>query len=80
MAEIPSNVILAREFDAAHKAGRKVGICGQAPSDYPDFAAFLVEKDIDSVSLSPDAVVPTTLRILEVEEIETRESADREEP
>ena len=42
-------------------------ICGQAPSDNPDFAAFLVEKGIDSVSLSPDAVVPTTLRILEIE-------------
>ncbi|MEJ7843123.1 MAG: phosphoenolpyruvate synthase [Rubrobacter sp.] len=51
----------------AHAAGRKVGICGQAPSDYPDFAAFLVEKGIDSISLSPDAVVPTTLRVLEAE-------------
>ena len=48
-------------------AGRPVGICGQAPSDYPDFAAFLVEHGIDSVSLSPDALVRTTLRILEVE-------------
>jgi pyruvate,water dikinase len=43
------------------------GICGQAPSDYPDFAAFLVEHGIDSVSLSPDALVRTTQRILEVE-------------
>jgi pyruvate,water dikinase len=51
----------------AHRAGRKVGICGQAPSDYPEFATFLVERGIDSVSLSPDAVVPTTLRILETE-------------
>lgn len=114
MAEIPSNVVLAREFAAifdgfsigsndltqlvlgvdrdsekvaplfderneavkrmcatlieeAHAAGRKVGICGQAPSDYPDFAAFLVESGIDSISLSPDAVAPTTLRVLEVE-------------
>ena len=40
---------------------------GQAPSDYPDFAAFLVERGIDSVSLTADAVVRTTLRILEVE-------------
>jgi pyruvate,water dikinase len=44
---------------AAHKAGRKVGICGQAPSDYPDFAKFLVETGIDSVSLNPDSVVKT---------------------
>jgi pyruvate,water dikinase len=54
-------------IEEAHRAGRKVGICGQAPSDYPDFAAFLVELGIDSISLSPDAVVPTTLRILEEE-------------
>lgn len=114
MAEIPSNVVLAKDFAAlfdgfsigsndltqlvlgvdrdservaplfderneavkrmcatlieeAHAVGRRVGICGQAPSDYPDFAAFLVEKGIDSISLSPDAVVPTTLRVLEEE-------------
>ena len=114
MAEIPSNVVLTKEFAAifdgfsigsndltqlvlgvdrdservaplfderdeavkrmcatlimeAHAAGKKVGICGQAPSDYPDFAAFLVERGIDSISLSPDAVVPTTLKVLEVE-------------
>ena len=54
-------------IDEAHRAGRKVGICGQAPSDYPEFATFLVERGIDSVSLSPDAVVPTTLKILETE-------------
>jgi pyruvate,water dikinase len=54
-------------IEEAHRAGRKVGICGQAPSDYPDFAAFLVERGIDSISLSPDAVVSTTLEILEVE-------------
>ncbi len=52
---------------AAHAAGRKVGICGQAPSDYADFASFLVERGIDSISLSPDALVRTTLRVLEVE-------------
>jgi pyruvate, water dikinase len=52
---------------AAHRAGRKVGICGQAPSDYPEFAAFLVERGIDSISLNPDAVVSTKLRVLDVE-------------
>ncbi len=41
----------------AHKAKRKVGICGQAPSDYPEFAAFLVEAGIDSISLNPDSVI-----------------------
>lgn len=106
MAEIPSNIILAREFaqrfdgfsigsndltqlvlgidrdsrqlaplfderneavkqmirdliQKAHTAGVKVGICGQAPSDYPEFARFLVEAGIDSISLNPDSVLRT---------------------
>jgi pyruvate,water dikinase len=58
----------AHLVEAAHRAGRKVGICGQAPSDFPDFAAFLVERGIDSISLSADALVRTTLRVLEVEQ------------
>ncbi len=52
----------------AHAAGRRIGICGQAPSDYPDFARFVVERGIDSISLSPDAVISTTLDILELEQ------------
>ncbi|MBK8587636.1 MAG: phosphoenolpyruvate synthase [Sandaracinaceae bacterium] len=110
MAEIPSNVILAKEFaerfdgfsigsndltqlilgvdrdngllaeifdernDAvkraitdlvrvAHESGRSVGICGQAPSDHPDFAEFLVGLGIDSISLNPDSVVGVIRRI-----------------
>jgi pyruvate,water dikinase len=51
----------------AHKAGRKVGICGQAPSDFPEFAKFLVEQGIDSISLNPDTVIKTTLDVLKVE-------------
>ena len=43
--------------------GRKIGICGQAPSDYPEFAKFLVEQDIDSISLNPDSVLKTMLAI-----------------
>ena len=57
--------------DKAHASGRKVGICGQAPSDFPDFAAFLVGEGIDSISLTPDAVVTTTLRVLEAEKTVT---------
>ncbi len=49
------------------KKGKKVGICGQAPSDYPEFAEFLVRCGIDSISLNPDTVFKTTERILEVE-------------
>jgi len=51
----------------AHEASRKVGICGQAPSDYPDFAAFLVEAGIDSMSLNPDSVIEVKRRVAEVE-------------
>jgi len=54
-------------IEEAHRAGRKVGICGPAPSYYPELAAYLVERGIDSISLSPDAVVPTVLRVLDVE-------------
>lgn len=115
MAEIPSNIVLAREFaerfdgfsigsndltqlvlgvdrdaselselfderhdavkmeikrllDSAHKASRKVGICGQGPSDYPDFAAFLVQEGIDSISLNPDSVIKVKKRVAEQEE------------
>lgn len=118
MCEIPSNVLLAREFAEifdgfsigsndltqlilgvdrdseivapifdernpaikkmvsevimqARKSGRKIGICGQAPSDYPEFAAFLVELGIDSISLNPDAVLKTTAMVLKMEESHT---------
>jgi pyruvate, water dikinase len=49
------------------KHGRKVGICGQAPSDYPEFAQFLVEQGINSISLNPDTVVKTRLEIAKAE-------------
>ena len=114
MCEIPSNVILAKEFSqifdgfsigsndltqltlgvdrdsalvshvydenneavkilirdvirTAHKYGRKIGICGQAPSDYPEFAEFLVQEGIDSISLNPDTVLKTRKRISDME-------------
>jgi pyruvate,water dikinase len=51
----------------AKRCGRKIGICGQAPSDYPEFARFLVEEGIDSISLNPDAVVQTRLAIASLE-------------
>jgi len=117
MAEIPSNVVLAREFatrfdgfsigtndltqlvlgvdrdsellsglfderdeavkrsiasliDDAHAEGTSVGICGQAPSDHPDFAEFLVGCGIDSISLNPDSVIDVVRRLGELEEAE----------
>ena len=59
--------MIADAIARVKKAGRKIGICGQAPSDYPDFARFLVEQGIDSLSLNPDAVMRTTLTVLEAE-------------
>jgi pyruvate, water dikinase len=58
---------IKRLIKAAHTANRKVGICGQAPSDYPDFAAFLVQEGIDSISLNPDSIVKVTKRVAEEE-------------
>jgi pyruvate,water dikinase len=51
----------------AKEKGRKIGICGQAPSDYPEFARFLVEQGIHSISLNPDSVLKTMLEIAEAE-------------
>ncbi|MBD2207290.1 phosphoenolpyruvate synthase [Calothrix sp. FACHB-1219] len=55
-------------IQAAKKCDRKIGICGQAPSDYPEFAQFLVEEGIDSISLNPDSVLKTMLEIAKVED------------
>jgi len=54
----------------AKEKGRKIGICGQAPSDYPEFARFLVEQGINSISLNPDSVLKTMLEIAEAEKYE----------
>jgi pyruvate,water dikinase len=51
----------------AHEQGRKVGICGQGPSDHPDFAAFLVKEGIDSISLNPDSFLEVKKHVAEVE-------------
>ncbi|MGB3517780.1 MAG: phosphoenolpyruvate synthase [Elainellaceae cyanobacterium] len=58
-------------IEAAKRNHRKIGICGQAPSDYPEFAEFLVEQGIDSISLNPDSVMKTLLAIAKVEETQS---------
>jgi pyruvate,water dikinase len=55
-------------IEGAKKYGRKIGICGQAPSDYPEFAEFLVELGIDSISLNPDSLLKTKLAIAALEQ------------
>jgi pyruvate,water dikinase len=59
--------LIKHVIDTAKKNKRKIGICGQAPSDFPEFAAFLVDCGIDSISLNPDTVIKTTLRIAQEE-------------
>ena len=59
--------MVAMAIDAAKRNNKKIGICGQAPSDYPEFADFLVERGINSISLNPDTVLQTTTHILETE-------------
>ena len=59
--------MVAKVIATAKSKNRKIGICGQAPSDYPEFANFLVEQGIDSISLNPDRVIKTILDIAELE-------------
>jgi pyruvate,water dikinase len=54
---------IALVIERAHKHRRKVGLCGQAPSDHPEFARFLADQQIDSISVTPDAL-PAVLRVL----------------
>jgi pyruvate,water dikinase len=59
--------MIARAIAAARRVGKPIGICGQAPSDYPEFAAWLVSEGIDSISLNPDVAIATTLRVFAAE-------------
>jgi pyruvate,water dikinase len=60
--------LIRMAVEGAARNDRHSGFCGQAPSDYPEMAEYLVELGIDSISLNPDTVLKTTMRILEVEE------------
>ncbi len=59
--------LIAELIKGAHRNKRKVGICGQAPSDYPEYAKFLIKQGIDSISLNPDVVLETKLRVSKIE-------------
>jgi pyruvate,water dikinase len=59
--------MIAQVIRAAHAAKKPIGICGQAPSDFPEFAEWLVDQGIDSISLNPDTAIKTALRIASAE-------------
>ena len=59
--------LIARVITTCQEMDKKVGLCGQGPSDYPDFAEFLVKCGIDSISVTPDVAVKTRLLVAEVE-------------
>ncbi len=69
--------MIADVIAVCRRKHRKIGICGQAPSDYPEFAQFLVEQGIDSISLNPDTVLKTTLAILETEKHKKNNSKEQ---
>ncbi len=60
--------LIRRVIEVANSKGKYIGICGQAPSDYPEFAEFLVEAGIQSISLNPDTVVKTRILIAKKEQ------------
>ena len=59
--------MIGMAIDKAHKKNRKIGLCGQAPSDFPEFASFLVSQGIDSISFNPDAVAQGIENIVKAE-------------
>jgi pyruvate,water dikinase len=65
-------ILIQELIRVAKKNHRKVGICGQGPSDFPDFAEYLVECGIDSISLIPDTVISTTVAIYKKEQIKPK--------
>ncbi|KKS71305.1 MAG: Phosphoenolpyruvate synthase [Candidatus Daviesbacteria bacterium GW2011_GWA2_42_7] len=60
--------LIAEVIKKCKARGKYIGICGQAPSDYPEFAQFLVKCGIESISLNPDSVIKTTIKIYEEEQ------------
>jgi pyruvate,water dikinase len=59
--------LLKTVIAGAKKHGKYIGICGQGPSDYPEFAQFLVEQGIESMSLNPDTILKTLVMTAETE-------------
>jgi pyruvate,water dikinase len=69
--------MIAAAIRSAHDAGKPIGICGQAPSDFPEFAEWLVTQQIDSISLNPDTAIKTALRVAAAEKSSGKAKAVR---
>jgi pyruvate,water dikinase len=61
-------MLMDMAIEACHRHNKYIGICGQAPSDFPEITRWLVEHGIDSMSLNPDSVLPMTQVVLATEE------------
>lgn len=66
--------LVSRAIESCKKRGKYIGFCGQAPSDYPDFLRFLIQNNIDAVSLNPDALIPMILEVAEEEHFRNDEN------
>ena len=69
-------LMISMAIQACKRNGRKIGICGQGPSDYPDFAEFLVSEGIDSLSIVPDSLIKTTHAVHQLEQKLASEAVD----
>jgi pyruvate,water dikinase len=60
--------MISMAIQGARRSHRHIGLCGQAPSDYPEFAEFLVKEGINSMSLNPDSIMKVTLQLVDIED------------
>jgi pyruvate,water dikinase len=70
-------MMISSLIKTAKSKGVKVGICGQGPSDFPDFAEFLVREGIDTISVTPDSILKTVRAISSLEEVMSRAGGDK---
>jgi pyruvate,water dikinase len=63
--------MISMAIKGARRNHRHIGLCGQAPSDYPEFAEFLVKEGVDSISLNPDSIMKVTLELLNIEDLQS---------
>ncbi|WP_312274805.1 putative PEP-binding protein, partial [Candidatus Igneacidithiobacillus taiwanensis] len=66
-------LLIQQAIEGCRRNGIHSGLCGQAPSDYPEMAEYLVRLGIDSISLNPDTILATTRQVLEIEKSITGE-------